>query len=305
MVQVIGYTFSRVSAETLPPGRPVELPGRGTTFIYDQAGPAGAPTLVLLHGLGATGALNWFPSFGPLSQRFRVVAVDLRGHGRGIPLAGPFRMADCADDLVALADALGVDRIIPVGYSLGGPIAQLLWYRHRDRVDGMVLCATSRNFRGTPVERIMYGSLGGAVFAFQVARRLPWFRRGAQAAEAIEAAEVDGMRLPRWAIDELRRCSPAAFMAAAHAIGRFTSHEWIGEVDVPTAVVVTAKDRLVSPARQLKLAQSIPGATIHPAHTDHTACVLGARRFVPALVAACDSVADRLPARAGARTPAG
>ena len=41
----------------------------------------------------------------------------------------------------------------------------------------------------------------------------------------------------------------------------------------------------------------IPGATIHPAHTDHAACVLGARRFVPALVQACNSVADRLPAR--------
>ena len=305
MVQVIGYTFGRVSAETLPPGRPVELPGRGTTYIYDQAGPPGAPTLVLLHGLAATGALNWFPSFGPLSQRFRVVAVDLRGHGRGIPLSGSFRMADCADDLAALADALGVERVIPVGYSLGGPIAQLLWYRHRDRVDGMVLCATSRNFRGTPVERIMYGGLGGAVLALQITRRLPWLRRGSRAEDAIEAAEVDGMRLPRWAIDELRRCSPAAFMAAAYAIGRFTSHEWIGDVDVPTAVVVTAKDRLVSPARQLKLAQSIPGATIHPAHTDHTACVLGARRFVPALVAACDSVADRIPARAGARAPSG
>jgi 3-oxoadipate enol-lactonase len=297
MVQVIGYTFGRVSAETLPPGRPVELPGRGTTFVYDQPGPRGAPTLVLLHGLGATGALNWFPSFGPLSQRFRVVAVDVRGHGRGIPLKGPFRLADCADDVAALADALGVERVIPVGYSLGGPIAQLLWYRHRDRVDGMVLCATSRNFRGTPVERFMYGGMGGAVLALQLARRLPWFRRGARTPEAVDAAALDGVRLPRWAIDELRRCSPTAFMATAHAIGRFTSHEWIGEVDVPTAVVVTAKDRLVSPARQLKLARSIPGATIHPAHADHTACVLGARRFVPALVEACDSVAERAAGR--------
>ncbi|HEX6311241.1 MAG TPA: hypothetical protein VF152_06410, partial [Acidimicrobiia bacterium] len=64
---------------------------------------------------------------------------------------------------------------------------------------------------------------------------------------------------------------------------------------------VTAKDRMVSPARQLKLAQAIPGATIHPAHSDHAACVLGARRFVPALVEACDAVADRMPAPAPVR----
>ena len=298
MVQVIGYTFGRVTAETLPPGRPVDLPGRGTTFVYDQPGPPGASTLVLLHGLGATGALNWFPSFGPLSQRFRVVAVDLRGHGRGIPVNGAFDLADCADDIAALADALSVERVIPVGYSLGGPIAQLLWRRHRDRVDGMVMCATSRNFGGTIVERCFYGGLGGAALALRLAGSLPWFRRDGAGDRPIEEQELDGVRLPRWAFDELRRCSPIAVIAAAHAVGCFTSHEWIGDVDVPTAVVVTAKDRLVSPARQLRLAQAIPGATIHPAHTDHAACVLGARRFVPALVEACDSVADRLPARA-------
>jgi 3-oxoadipate enol-lactonase len=305
MVQVIGYTFGRVTAELLPPGRPVELAGRGTTFVYDQPGPRGAPTLALLHGLGATGALNWFPSFGPLSQRFRVVAVDLRGHGRGIPVRGPFHLADCADDVVAVADALDVERVIPVGYSLGGPIAQLMWQRHRDRVDGMVLCATSRNFGGTIVERCFYGGLGGAALALRLAGSLPWFRRDTSGAPAIEERDLDGMRLPRWALDELRRCSPVAMIAAAHALGRFTSHEWIGDVDVPTAVVVTAKDRLVSPARQLRLAQAIPGASIHPAHTDHAACVLGARRFVPALVDACDAVADRLPMRGGATALSG
>ncbi len=64
--------------------REVRLSGRGTTFVRELAGPAGAPTLVLLHGLAATGGLNWGPSFGPLSRVFRVVAIDHRGHGRGI-----------------------------------------------------------------------------------------------------------------------------------------------------------------------------------------------------------------------------
>lgn len=306
MVQVIGYTVGRVSAETLPPGRPVELAGRGTTFVHDQPGPPGAPTLVLLHGLGATGALNWFPSFGPLSERFRVVAIDLRGHGRGIPVEGPYRLADCADDVAALADALGVEQVIPVGYSLGGPIAQLAWHRHRDRVAGMVLCATSRNFAGTLLERCLSTGLGGAVLALRAVRQIPWLRPGPDAADApVEPVDLDGMRLPRWALDELRRCSPAALVGATHALYRFSSHEWIGDVDVPTAVVVTAKDRLVSPARQLKLAGAIPDATIHPAHTDHAACVLGANRFVPALVEACAAVADRIAAPVGARASIG
>jgi pimeloyl-ACP methyl ester carboxylesterase len=299
MVQVLGYTFSRLSADTLPPGRVVELPGRGTTYFYDQPGPPGAPTLVLIHGLAASGALNWFPAFGPLSERFRVVAVDLRGHGHGMPATGRYRLSDCADDVAALADVLGLERFIPVGYSLGGPVAELLWRRHHDRIVGMVLCATSRNFGGTARERLFFRGLFGVNVALQAARYLPWVGGDADPADApIEPSQLEGTRLPRWAMSELRRCSPTTVLAAVSAMGKFSSHEWAGEIDVPTAVVVTTKDKLVAPSRQIKLARAIPNATLHPAHTDHTACVLGARRFVPALVEACDSVADRIPAGA-------
>jgi pimeloyl-ACP methyl ester carboxylesterase len=135
----------------LPPGRPVELPVRGTTFVREVDGPRGAPTLVLLHGLGATAGLNWFQCFRPLGRRFRVVAMDVRGHGRGIVVVGRrFRLADCADDAAALASALGIERFVAVGYSMGGPIAKLLWRRHPARVSGLVLCATAPRF-GSPL----------------------------------------------------------------------------------------------------------------------------------------------------------
>jgi 3-oxoadipate enol-lactonase len=295
VVQIIGLTLSRFTERTLPPGRAVELPGRGTTFAYEAPGPPDAPTLVLIHGLAASGALNWFPAFGALSERYRVIAVDLRGHGRGIPPTERFRLSDCADDVAALADALGVERFVPVGYSLGGPVAQLLWHRHRDRVAGLVMCATSRNFGGTLQERWFYGSLWGAIVALQLARRLPFRSAPRDDEEAVVEAALERVRLPTWAMREMRRCSPSTLLAAMNAMGRFSSHEWIGEVDVPTAVVVTTKDKFVAPARQLKLARAIPGATVHPAHTDHAACVLGARRFIPALLEACASVAERLP----------
>ena len=61
-----------------------------------------------------------------------------------------FRLEDCADDVVALADELGVRSFIPVGYSMGGPIAQLVWKRHPSRVEGMVLCATRDALRVGP-----------------------------------------------------------------------------------------------------------------------------------------------------------
>src|SRR5262245_45927584 len=92
----------------IPLGRRVELPGRGTTFVREVGGPVGAPTVLLLHGLAASGGLNWFQAFEPLSRHFRVVAVDHRGHGRGIRSWRRFRLADCADDAAAVLDALGI-----------------------------------------------------------------------------------------------------------------------------------------------------------------------------------------------------
>ena len=134
-----------------PGWRCVELFGRGTTFACDQPGPSpDAPAVVLLHGWTATGSLNWAPTISRLSQHYRVIALDHRGHGRGIRSAGAFTLEDCADDAVALLDALGVRRAIFVGYSMGGPIAQLVWRRHPRSRAGLVLCATAGDFTMTP-----------------------------------------------------------------------------------------------------------------------------------------------------------
>ncbi len=94
----------------IPLGRRVELPGRGTTFVREVAGPPGAPTVVLLHGLIASGGLNWFQAFEPLAAHFRVVAIDHRGHGRGLRTWSRFRLADCADDVAALLAELEIDQ---------------------------------------------------------------------------------------------------------------------------------------------------------------------------------------------------
>jgi len=266
----------------VPPGRFIELPGRGTTFIREARGPVGAPTVVLLHGLGATGGLNWLWCFEPLSSRYRVIAIDHRGHGHGVRTRR-FRLADCADDVAALADVLDIASLTAVGYSMGGPIAQLLWHRHRSLVDGLVLCATSRNFRGNPRESAMFSLVpfltAGLRFTPGVARRAVMSR--------VLESRMAGVPARDWILDELRSGDPAAIAEAAGAISRYSSHEWIGDIDVPTAVVVTEHDRLVPPHRQRKLADSIPGARVVPVAGDHGVCVADPRAFVPALMNAC------------------
>ncbi|CAN5722934.1 hypothetical protein BH24ACT3_BH24ACT3_17440 [soil metagenome] len=257
--------------------------------MREITGPPGAPVLVLLHGWTATADLNWFTAYQALGRRFRVLALDHRGHGRGIRSRRRFRLEDCADDVAAMADVLGVERFIPVGYSMGGPVAQLTWRRHRDRVSGLVLAATSRNFRGRPIERLWFSALPGAAMTARLTPQVVQRRM----ADRLLGDRLAGSPLTGWMNGEFRRGDPTAVLSAGAALGQFSSHDWIGDVDVPTAVIVTEQDRVVAPQRQRKLAAAIPGATVHPVAGDHGACVADARRFVPVLVEACQRVAER------------
>ena len=282
-------TGSSAWTPRLPPGREVVLKGRGTTFVREVAGPPGAPTLLLLHGWTASADLNWFPSFEALGRRYRVVAMDHRGHGRGIRSRRRFRLSDCADDAAALVRSLGTGPVIAVGYSMGGPVAQLLWRRHPDVVAGLVLCATTRTFASQTQEKLGFLAIGGASFA---SRLTPRTAREALARRVMGAGGGDAT-IGAWMQREMQRSDWTAVLEAGQALGRFDSRPWIGEVDVPTAVVATMADGMVAPARQLALARAIPGATVHPVQGDHTVCVSDPRRFLPALLDACASVATR------------
>jgi 3-oxoadipate enol-lactonase len=272
----------------LPPGRTVDLPGRGTTFIREVSGPPGAPVLILLHGWTVTADLNFFTAYDHLGQHFRVIALDHRGHGGGIRSREPFTLEACADDVAALADELAVDRFIPVGYSMGGTVAQLVWHRHRDRVSGLVLCSTARGFNATRSEAMSFFGLTGLA---TIARVAPEPAREWIADQFIIRK---GRTYEDWALNEVRKNDITRVLEAGSTIGSFSSRDWIGNVDVPTAVVITTQDRTVPARRQLRLAESIPSAAIFRVPAAHNACYSAADRWVPAVAAACTDVASRI-----------
>jgi len=279
-----------------PLTRLAELPGRGVTRMWECGGPPGAQTLILIHGVTFTAELNWGRVFAPLARHFRVIAIDLRGHGDGISAESRFRLEDCADDVAALAGFLGIGTFVAVGYSMGGMVAQLLYRRHPSLVSGLVLCSTARNVLGSPVEQLTALALPTAA---AVTRWNPLLRP--MSAEVLGMAlmgPVDDPDTARWARAQLRRTTLATAMSAIQAVSEFSSHSWISQVDVPTAVVVTARDRIVPVSRQLKLARAIPGASVHEVDADHAVCVTAPQVFVPVLLQACWSVTSAaLPSR--------
>jgi 3-oxoadipate enol-lactonase len=206
-------------------GRYVDVPDRGRMYVREAVGPRRSPTLVLLHGLGATAALNWDACIPTLASRFRVLAPDHRGHGRGIRCGGRFRLEDCADDVAALVRQECRGQVLVAGYSMGGPITQLLCRRHPDLVAGMILCATSRDFRGRPSERVRFGAV-------------------ALMAQASRYTPMGGL------------------LSAAASLGHFTSREWIHEVYTPAVVVATTQDAVVPVRRQLKLAACLSAPVV-------------------------------------------
>jgi 3-oxoadipate enol-lactonase len=275
----------------IPPGRMVELPGRGSTYVTDTPGPSpDSPTVVLLHALGCTGLLTWYPSIEPLSRRFRVVTLDLRWHGQGIH-SDEFSLVDCADDVGALIAVLELDEVLVAGYSMGSIVAQRVWRQHGEKIRGLVLCATTDRFQMNLGERVFFTSMGAAMLGL---RTVSWSRTAVHASRAAaRALDLDPRDIEEWALAELRSTSPWAVAQAIAALGRHHSRPWLGKVDVPTAVLINRKDHVIAPARQLALARAIPGATIHDIDTGHAACVLETETFVPAFVEAVATVNAR------------
>ena len=279
----------QVPGEAAPHTRLVELPGRGVTRVWEWAGPPGADTLVLIHGVTFTAELNWGKLFEPMARQFRVVAMDLRGHGDGIAVGSRFRLEDCADDIAALADTLGIGRFVAVGYSMGGMVAQLLWRRHASRLSGLVLCASARNVLGTAAERLTALALPATAAAIQWNPLL--LPMSAELLGMALLGPVDDPATARWARAQLRRTTLASALSAVQAVCEFTSHTWIGQVDIPAAVVVTTQDRIVPASRQLRLARAIPGASVYEVAADHAVCLTAPQVFTPVLLQACLSVA--------------
>lgn len=272
----------------LPPGREVTLPGRGTIFFRELPGPPNAPVLFLLHGWTATADLNYYTCYEELGKHFRVIAPDQRGHGRGLRSSKPFTLAACADDMAALADHLGISTFIPVGYSMGGTIAQLLCHRHEQRIRSVVLCATSGFFVSTRQERLSFLGLHGLGL---LARVTPVDAREKMTERLYVQRKV--LNWEPWAAAQLQQHDWRLILEAGGALGSFNSRDWIRSVDIPASVVITTRDRVVATKRQIRLFESLPNAIAYYVDGDHDAVYTMADVFVPQLVKACMSAAER------------
>jgi 3-carboxy-cis,cis-muconate cycloisomerase/3-oxoadipate enol-lactonase len=240
---------------------------------HEISGPADAPPLLLLNSLGSDLSM-WDGQIGVLSQQFRVIRCDTRGHGRSPVPAGPYTVDDLGSDVLALLDSLGVERAHVAGVSLGGLLGMWLATHAATRVDGLALVCTAATFP-TPeswTERaaLVRESGAGAVADAVVAR---WFTADFAARERGRVAAARAM---------IAATPAEGYAACCEALATADMRPFLGAVRAPTIVVSGAEDPTSPPERGEELAAAIRGASFveipdaaHVAPLERPAAVTG------------------------------
>ena len=211
------------------------------------------PWVVLIHALGANLTL-WDDTARHLSDRYRILRFDLRGHGGSDAPVGAYTMTRLADDAVATMDALDIEQAHVCGVSVGGMVAQTLGVRHPGRLLSLTLVDTIDH---TPMEaHPMWANRIGQAEAHGMAGMVPstmerWLT---PAFRTQHSGEVD--RITRM----LLATPVQGYVGVAQAIVAFDLADAINRIHCPTLVVTGDKDE----GAPVSMAQSI-AAKIHGA----------------------------------------
>ena len=245
-----------------PQVRPIQVPGHTVffderEFFVREVGPEDAPPLVLAHGWSFDGEMNFFHLIPELSQRYRLIIPDHRNHGKSDRIRGPFDVEDLATEMAGVLGELGYDRVNLFGYSMGGMAAQVFAHRYPERVEHLLLAATAAR----PIDRLRV-----------LARAMFWLARAFARISKKEAAmftyryllrgELIDDSHQRWMWAALLDREPTLFYESGNAAWRFDSRDWVGEITVPTMVIIPERDEVVPTRTQRDLAARLDNPTV-------------------------------------------
>lgn len=232
------------------------VPANGQELYYEVHGDG--PPLVLVMGIGYDSSLWGLAQVPALSTQFQVVIVDNRDAGRSSQARRPYTIADMADDLAGLLDALEVQRSHLLGLSMGGMIVQEFALRHADRVDRLVISGSGAAPARSAVDPIRIWSwvkahdASGEVFGGQQLSALfsTRFVRNHKAVRDITALLASNPY----------PMSPEAYGRQADAYLRYDALDRLSAITASTLVVVGEQDLLTPPWIAREVADAIPGA---------------------------------------------
>jgi 3-oxoadipate enol-lactonase len=226
----------------------------GRRLYYDLSGPETGQVVCFTHSLASDSGM-WAEQVPPLlAAGYRVLRLDMRGHGGSDPVAGDYTMAQLAGDVAAALDFLAISRVQYVGLSIGGMIGQAFAIEHGQRLVSAMLCDTSPQ------------TMAGAKEA--------WAPRIDAVKKANSVAPLADATMERWFTDAFKPRNPgrwtqinasiagttaAGYLGCAGAILNFDFLPKLPSVKVSTLVVCGADDQGTPPAGNRRIAETIPG----------------------------------------------
>ena len=243
---------------------------KGDRFHYAVDGQESAPALILSNSLGCTLAM-WEPQVPAFSKHFRVVRYDQRGHGQTAVTPGPYSFKQLAEDVIALMDALKIQKAHFLGLSMGGGTGQWLGVHHAGRINKLILSNTAAKF-GTPdvwnarIESVKKG--GMSVVADATMER--WFTAGFRAKAPQEVEKIK---------KTLLATKVEGYVACSEGIRDADLQEIIRGIKLPTMVIAGSHDAGTPPAANKLIADRVPGAKYVELNAAHIANIEQAAEY--------------------------
>jgi 3-oxoadipate enol-lactonase len=228
--------------------------GDGCRIAYRFDGPANKPTLVLSNSIGTT--LNmWDMQIQDLSQHFRVLRYDSRGHGASDVPAGAYSIERLGKDVIELLDALNISQVHFCGLSLGGMIGQWLGVSKPDRIDRLILCNTS-SFLG-PTDQ-WNGRISAVLQAENMSETVEMFLRNWFPCHMLEteSAAIKPFRAT------LLATQPQGLAGCYAAVRDMDMRQAVVRIPCPTLVIAGKYDIVTLPSHSELIAASVPGSKL-------------------------------------------
>lgn len=220
-----------------------------------QEGPPQGPVVVMAHAMGTDHQI-WDPQVPALSDRYRLLRYDWRGHGATDAPPGPYSLDLFVRDAVGLLDALGLRRVHWVGISTGGMIGQGLAIRHPERVASLTLCNTTsladEGYRNWVAERQAVVRRDGMVAVWRMTEHL-WFT------EAFVAQAGPGYRAVR---DVFVQTPTTGYLAGTSAVARLAYRDRLSRIGAPTRIIAAGADPVTPVERSLEIQARIRGSRL-------------------------------------------
>ncbi|MGG3796746.1 3-oxoadipate enol-lactonase [Pseudomonas paraversuta] len=251
---------------------------------YRLDGPQGAPVLVLSNSLG-TDLGMWDAQIPAFTEHFQVLRYDTRGHGQSLVSEGPYSIEQLGRDVLALLDALHIERAHFCGLSMGGLIGQWLGIHAGERLNKLVVCNTAAKI-GEPsvwnprIEMVLRDG-PAAMAGLRDASIARWFTTDYAQAHPEQVKRITDM---------LAATSPQGYAANCAAVRDADFRDQLAAIKVPTLVIAGTEDAVTPPSGSHFIQEQVAGAQYAEFHAAHLSNVQAGDAFSQRVLAFLSAV---------------